>query len=86
MISLHIPGVGEFEWEHLVLDVNGALSLDGALLPGVPERLRELGKDISIHLLTADTRGTAASIADTLGVGWAKVGPGREAEQKRDCG
>ena len=84
MISLHVPGVGEFEWEHLVLDVNGTLSLDGMLLPGVRERLQELAKDISVHLLTADTRGTAVAIAEMLGVDRTKVEPGHEAKQKRD--
>ena len=83
MIALDIPGVGNFFWTHLVLDVNGTLSFDGDLVPGVAERLCDLGKQVSIHLLTADTRGTAEGLAKSLGVDWTKVERGREAEQKR---
>lgn len=83
MISLDIPGVGAYEWSHLVLDVNGTLSTDGVLIPGVAERLQELGSSLAIHLLTANTRGTAGEIAAHLGVGWELIQAGQEAEQKR---
>ena len=83
MISLKVPGVGCFNWTHLVLDINGTLSLDGVLLPVVAERLHELSSLLSVHLATADTRGTAEGIAGRLGVDWIKVERGCEAEQKR---
>ena len=84
MIALQIPGVGTFDWRHLVLDVNGTLTVDGELVPGVAERLHLLAGRLQIHLLTADTRGTLAGIARRLGVAWARVQQGQEAEQKRD--
>ncbi|MDP6776710.1 MAG: ATPase P [Candidatus Latescibacteria bacterium] len=45
--------------EHLVLDFNGTLARDGRLLVGVRERLASLSKDLTIHVLTADTFGQA---------------------------
>lgn len=57
-VRLEMPdGAGEFH--HLVLDFTGTLSKDGALIPGVPERLQALARDLTIHVLTADTFGTA---------------------------
>lgn len=44
---------------NVVLDFTGTLSLDGALLPGVAERLRALAKHVRIIVMTADTFGTA---------------------------
>lgn len=83
MLTLDIPGVGVMSWRYLVLDINGTLALDGALLPGVAERLTELAVLLEIHLLTADMHGTAARLAAELGVDCQRVAPGGEAEQKR---
>ena len=83
MIHLDIPGFGEARWSYLVLDVNGTLSVDGMLIPGVAERLRRLAGQLEVRLLTANTRGTAGEIAEELGVSWAQLEKGREAEQKR---
>ena len=57
-LSLHLPGEPR-EFHHLVLDFTGTLSLDGALIPGVGERLQALSKELTIIVLTADTFGTA---------------------------
>ena len=83
VISIDIPGVGEFHWTHLVLDVNGTLTTEGALLSGVAWRLRALSSQVAVHLLTADTRGTASTLAKDLGVAWERVQQGGEAERKR---
>jgi P-type E1-E2 ATPase len=83
VIRLDIPGRGILELEHLVLDLNGTIALDGAVLAGVPQRLAALSEKLSIHLVTADTRGQATAIAEQLGVELTLVAPGNEAEQKR---
>lgn len=83
MIRLDIPGRGIFELEHLVLDLNGTIALDGEVLAGVPERLVALLKKHHIHLVTADTQGRAAVIAEQLQVKLVLVTPGDEADQKR---
>jgi soluble P-type ATPase len=45
--------------EHLVLDFNGTLAVDGVVLPGVRQRLRALSDSVRIHVVTADTFGSA---------------------------
>ncbi|HBE95209.1 MAG TPA: ATPase P [Desulfovibrio sp.] len=57
MIRLDIPGFKYLEIKHLILDYNGTLALDGELLPGVAEVLRELAASVTLHVLTADTQG-----------------------------
>lgn len=61
MIELAIPGFADLRLQHLVLDYNGTLARDGELLPGVDERLRRLAQTMTLHVVTADTFGTAAA-------------------------
>lgn len=58
-LSVTIPGRAALELDHLLLDFTGTLSLDGALLPGVAERLQALAGTLRVTVLTADTFGTA---------------------------
>lgn len=58
MIDIDIPGFGQRALEHLVLDFNGTLALDGRVQPGVFSRLSSLKANLQIHILTADTYGT----------------------------
>jgi P-type E1-E2 ATPase len=83
MLTVEIPGCGPLALEHLVLDLNGTLALDGEILPGVAERLADLSPHLQIHLLTADTRGRGATTADALGISLHRLTPGNEAAQKR---
>jgi len=59
-IELRIPGFKDVLVEHLVLDFNGTLALDGELRPGVAERLALLAAHVHLHVVTADTFGSAA--------------------------
>jgi soluble P-type ATPase len=59
MIEVDIPGGSTLRLEHLVLDYNGTLACDGELLPEAKGRLAELAKKLRVHVLTADTFGTA---------------------------
>ena len=83
MVSIAIPGFGALALEHLVLDFNGTLAVDGALLSGVAERLRALGPKLSIHVLTADTHGTAARALESLPCALVVAPPSGQAEAKR---
>jgi len=82
MLILEVPGWKELRLEHLLLDYNGTLALDGRLLAGVAERLQKLASAVSIHVLTADTFGSVhAELAD-LGVDVLIVPRSHQAEAK----
>jgi len=83
MLELSIPGLGEYRLSHLVLDVNGTLACDGALLPEVAEKLGPIRDVLNVHLLSSDTHGRLDAIAQQLGVPASRVRMGQpEAEQK----
>jgi soluble P-type ATPase len=58
MLEMSIPGDKTLLLSYLVLDYNGTIACDGRLIPGVRERLEELSRSVSIHILTADTFGS----------------------------
>ena len=84
MIKFSIPGRGEFIFEHLVLDVNGTLAVDGILIDGVAKRIGDLRDRLNIHLLTADTHGGQAVIDKLLNLQAVHILPGNEVKQKAD--
>jgi len=61
MLAIAIPGFCQLELEHLVLDYNGTLAIDGSLIPGVRDALSALAQQVEIHVVTADTFGCAGS-------------------------
>lgn len=87
MIEIAIPGFGAFKLRSAAMDFNGVLGLDGELMPGVAERLRELASLLHLYVLTADTYGTVHAAMDGLPVDLriVKTGPNlpREDEAKR---
>ena len=84
MIELTIPGRGVYELEHLVMDVNGTLAIDGHLMDGVAKKITSLRDGLTIHLLTADTHGKQAVIDQQLGLTAVRITPGGEALQKAE--
>jgi soluble P-type ATPase len=84
MIEIDIPGFGELRLEHLVLDYNGTLAVDGRLLFGVRERLERLAAHLTIHVITADTFGKAADYLVNIPCQLAILRPGGQDETKRD--
>jgi P-type E1-E2 ATPase len=73
MIAFSVPGRGDYALEHLALDVNGTLCLDGRLIDGVAERLRALRERLQVHILSADTFGSVAEIEKVLGVSAVRI-------------
>ena len=63
MIEVKIPGGEPWQLAHLVLDLNGTLACDGVLLSGIAKRIAALKSQLTIHLLTADTHGSAQQAA-----------------------
>lgn len=90
MLDLEIPGTGRLELRYLALDFNGTLALDGALLPGVAERLPALAERLDILAVTADTFGTVREALAGLPVEVRVLAPGPEDRAKlallRDLG
>jgi P-type E1-E2 ATPase len=84
MIKFTIPGCGDYELEHLMMDVNGTLAIDGQLISGVTEKIASLRDKLTIHLLTADTHGKQAVIDQQLALTAVRIGPGGESQQKAE--
>lgn len=86
MPSYHIPGRATLELEHLVLDYNGTLAVDGILQPGTPLLLKSLSRNLHVHVVTADTFGKAReqleSISEHLSL--KILGSERQDHQKAD--
>jgi soluble P-type ATPase len=61
MIEVAIPGYRTLSLEHLVLDYNGTLAVDGEPLAGVMNALKNLAQSLEVHVLTADTFGKVRS-------------------------
>ena len=59
MVEVTLPGSATLRLEHLVLDFNGTVAVDGALIDGVAGRVSRLADVLRIHVLTGDTFGTA---------------------------
>ncbi len=78
MITITVPGRGEYRLAHAVFDVNGTLALDGHLLEGVAEGLTALRRHLEVHLLTADTHGRQAAIDAQLGLTAHRIGGAEE--------
>lgn len=84
MIKFSVPGSGEYEIEHLVMDVNGTLAVDGQLMDGVAEKVASLKNHLTVHLLTADTHGKQVIIDKQLGLTAVRIAPGGESIQKAE--
>lgn len=82
MIEVSIPGRGNYGLEHLLLDLNGTLTLGGEIEEGVPARVELLRDRIDITIVTADTRGRGQELGEKLRVKIHKVQPGEEGVQK----
>lgn len=82
MLTLEVPGGRPLRLEHLVLDFNGTLACDGELIAGVSERLARLADRLSIHVVTADTFGTAARALAGLPCALVSLAAGGQAAAK----
>ena len=82
MIEVNIPGRGDYQFEHLVLDLNGTITLDGKTIEGVSDRLGLLRSMIDVLVVTADTLGKAQELGQSLQVKIKKIDPSDEQPQK----
>jgi soluble P-type ATPase len=81
-VRLAIPSRGTYDIEHVVLDMNGTLAVDGEPVEGLVDRLARLGTVVDLAVLTADTHGGASRLRESLGLETIVLQQGGEAEQK----
>jgi soluble P-type ATPase len=58
-ITINIPGFGKVQINSILSDYTGTLACGGKLVLGVKERLIRLAERVDIHVVTADSFGTA---------------------------
>lgn len=78
MLEITIPGAETLRLDYLVLDFNGTLACDGTLLAGVEDGLRHLAQTLAVHVVTADTFGTAREALAGIPCELAILPPGRQ--------
>jgi soluble P-type ATPase len=83
VINVDIRGRGRLEIAHLALDLCGTLATDGRVPPVVVDRIRTLASLVQVHVLTADTFGTASTL-ESLNVHMVCLGPGDQIEAKSE--
>lgn len=84
MLTYEIPDFGTLHLDRLVLDFNGTLATDGSLLPDLDARLRQLARDLEIHVVTGDTHGNAARQVAHIGCRLHVLPPSDQARLKRE--
>lgn len=82
MIDIAVPGRGHYCIEHLILDLNGTIALDGKIIRGVKERIITLSKNVDVIVVTADTNKNAKKLLKDLPVTLRTIEESRESEQK----
>ena len=78
MIAVDIPGYGQLHLEHLVMDYNGTMAVDGEIAAGVTAALEILAPEVTIHVITADTFGLAAEHLQGCPVKLSVLAPGEQ--------
>lgn len=81
MVVVAIPGGPSVTLHHAVFDLNGTLARDGVLVDSVPQLAAELRGSLACWLVTADTFGTGAAVAASLGFQFHHVANGTEKRQ-----
>jgi len=84
MIKIDIPGSRTIEAEHLVLDFNGTIAIDGRFIDGVLGLLVQVSANLKVHVLTADTFGTVQNELKGLPVCIKIIEPCQQIQQKLD--
>jgi len=82
LIKIDIPGWGNMDIENIVLDLNGTIATDGKIPFEIKEKIKSLSEKVKIHVLTADTQGTASVEISDMEVELVKVSEKDSAEVK----
>ncbi|SDY97385.1 HAD family hydrolase [Tindallia californiensis] len=85
-LILNIPGDQRYEIEHIVFDLNGTLAIGGQLSDETVALLKNLSAQASLHIITADTHGTAPLIEKRLeGAATVKVVRGSQTTEDKEA-
>jgi len=82
MIAVDIPGFDRLQLEYLVLEYNGTIAVEGELIEGVADRIRIIAQHLQVHVVTADTYGTARQYLRGLPIWYAEVPQIEQAQSK----
>lgn len=83
-MEVEIPGYGSLKLNHVVMDYNGTLAVDGIPVAGVAEALQKLSGSFGLHVLTADTFGRAAAELENMPCELTVLPEGDQSAAKRD--
>jgi soluble P-type ATPase len=84
-IRIDIPGFGKVQINSILSDYTGTLAFNGKLVPGVKDRLLRLADLVRIHVVTADSFGTAEEELKGLPIFWKRLKGEKEDAQKAHC-
>ena len=82
MLKIDIPGFKKIDAEHLVLDFNGTIAIDGLFIEGVIGALVHVSENLNVHVLTADTFGTVEKELKDMPITIKILEPDGQDEQK----
>lgn len=77
-LHVHIPGADDLSLEHLVLDVNGTLTHLGEPIISALRVIECLRDTLELHVLSADTFGTAQALAASIRAEYRRVDSGQD--------
>jgi len=83
-IAIDIPGFGKLQVNSVLSDYTGTLAFNGKLVAGVRDRLARLAEQVDVHVVTADTFGTAEKELKGLPVVCRRLERENEDVQKAD--
>ncbi|MFP4159560.1 MAG: HAD family hydrolase [Desulfobacterales bacterium] len=83
-MEVEIPGYGNLKLNHVVMDYNGTLAVDGIPVAGVSAALEKLSGSLELHVLTADTFGKAAAELKNMPCELTVLPAGDQSAAKRD--
>ncbi len=72
----------QFKIEHVLLDFNGTMAIDGKLILGVPELIKSISEHAYVHVISADTYKTVADELSHLPIKLTILKSGQEKQQK----
>lgn len=82
MLRIEITNEFTLSLEHLVLDYNGTLAIDGKMIDGVMALIETLSKSLKIHVITANTFGSAHENLAGTNTSLVIINRGNELHQK----